>query len=53
MIGKGVTVEGNMLQSSEDGVHGDAASDCEETNEEVVKTGESASHVLLPTLGSG
>lgn len=35
---EGVGVEGNALQSGEDGVHGGATSDCERMNQKTVKT---------------
>ena len=46
---EGVAVEGNVLQSGEDGIRGGATGDYEETDEKTVRTRESARHVLLPT----
>jgi hypothetical protein len=44
---QGVRIEGNALQSGEDGVHGGTTSDCEEELE-TRKFFRGASHVLLP-----
>ena len=45
---EGVLIEGNALQSGEDGVHCGATSDYEGKNKKTVKYVESVGHVLLP-----
>lgn len=45
---EGITVEGNTLQSGEDGVHGGATGDYNDMGQKTVRAGESARHVPLP-----